>query len=307
MSSVLWADENRIDRGSQLMLTRLRGEGWVYAGRLRERADFSENSQVFYRMERYLIPAGLVEEAARTDDDEPRQFRLTDEGSLWLEQNTNAIATPATRDEMRELAREGYEAGTSARESVQNYRKKVSRIKNRLEDVEAEVDEISDQQESNNTTLSIQSERSRDNRERSKATKDAVADLQDQMDTRAASDDLQRLRDDVSALQETLTSTQRQLDGITRQQATDERTRARLRRLAKPAGYLVVGAIVAYLGVIVAVALVAPELLTGVVLAGVGALLGVALGIGVAIYAYGGNLTETYQTIREEPASEPAE
>jgi prefoldin subunit 5 len=307
MSSVLWADENRVDRGSQLMLTRLRGEGWVYAGRLRERADFSENSQVFYRMERYLIPAGLVEEAARTDDDEPRQFRLTDEGSLWLEQNTDAIATPATRDEMRELAREGYEAGTSARESVQNYRKKVSRIKNRLEDVEAEVDEISDQQESNNTTLSIQSERSRDNRERSKATKDAVADLQDKMDTRAASDDLQRLRDDVSALQETLTSTQRQLDGITRQQATDERTRARLRRLAKPAGYLVVGAIVAYLGVIVAVALVAPELLTGVVLAGVGALLGVALGIGVAIYAYGGNLTETYQTIREEPASEPAE
>lgn len=307
MSSVLWADENRIDRGSQLMLTRLRGEGWVYAGRLRERADFSENSQVFYRMERYLIPAGLVEEAARTDDDEPRQFRLTDEGSLWLEQNTDAIATPATRDEMRELAREGYEAGTSARESVQNYRKKVSRIKNRLEDVEAEVDEISDQQESNNTTLSIQSERSRDNRERSKATKDAVADLQDKMDTRAASDDVQRLRDDVSALQETLTSTQRQLDGITRQQATDERTRARLRRLAKPAGYLVVGAVVAYLGVIVAVALVASELLTGVVLAGVGALLGVALGIGVAIYAYGGNLTETYQTIREKPASEPTE
>lgn len=303
MSSVLWADENRVDRESQLMLTRLRGEGWVYAGRLRERADFSENSQVFYRMERYLIPAGLVEEAARTDDDEPRQFRLTDEGSLWLEQNTDAIATPATRDEMRELAREGYEAGTSARESVQNYRKKVSRIKNRLEDVEAEVDEMSDQQESNNTTLSIQSERSRDNRERSKATKDAVADLQDKMDTRAASDDMQRLRDDVSALQETLTSTQRQLDGITRQQATDERTRARLRRLAKPAGYLVVGAIVAYLGVIVAVALVASELLTGVVLAGVGALLGVALGIGVAIYAYGGNLTETYQTIREKPAS----
>jgi hypothetical protein len=165
------------------MLTRLRGEGWVYAGRLRERADFSENSQVFYRMERYLIPAGLVEEAARTNDDEPRQFRLTDEGSLWLEQNTDEIATPATRDEMRELAREGYEAGTSARESVQNYRKKVSRIKNRLEDVEAEVDEISDKQESNVTTLSIQSERSRDNRERSKETKDAVADLQDQMDT----------------------------------------------------------------------------------------------------------------------------
>jgi hypothetical protein len=307
MTSVLWADEKRVDRGSQLMLTRLRGQGWVYAGRLRERADFSENSQVFYRMERYLMPAGLVEEAARTDDEELRQFRLTDEGSLWLEQNTDAIATPATREEMRELAREGYEAGTSAKESVQNYRKKVSRIKNRLEDVETEVHEIGDKQESNATTLSIQSERSKDNRQRSKQTEDAVADLQEQMDTRAASDDMERLRDDVSALQEALNSTQRQLDGVTRQQATDERTRARLRRLAQPAGYLVVGAVVAYLVVLVAVALVASELLTGVVLAGIGALLGVALGIGVAIYAYGGNLTETYQTVRENRASETAD
>jgi hypothetical protein len=307
MSRVLRADGNRVDRGSQLMLARLRGEGWVYAGRLRERADFSENSQVFYRMERYLIPAGLVEEAARTSDDEPRQFRLTDEGSLWLEQNTDEIATPATRDEMRELAREGYEAGTSARESVQNYRKKVSRVKNRLEDVEAEVHEIGDKQESNVTTLSIQSERSRDNRERSKETKDAVADLQDQMDTRAASDDVERLRDDVSALQDTLTSTQHQLDGVTRQQATDERTRARLRRLAKPAGYLVVGAVVAYLVVLVAAVLVAPGLLTGVVLAGIGAILGVALGVGLAIYAYGGNLTETYQTVGGVSSSEPTD
>lgn len=307
MSRVLWADENRVDRGSQLMLTRLRGQGWVYAGRLRERADFSENSQVFYRMERYLMPAGLVEEAARTDDEEPRQFRLTDEGSLWLEQNTDAIATPATREEMRELAREGYEAGTSARESVQNYRKKVSRIKNRLEDVEAEVHEIGDQQDSDDTTLTILSERSKDNRDRSKETKNAVADLRDQMDTRAATDDVERLRDDVNALQETLNSTRRQLDGVTRQQATDERTRARLRRLAQPAGYLVGSALVAYLVVLVAVALTASELLTGVVLAGIGAALGVALGVGVAIYAYGGNLTETYQTVRGASASETAD
>jgi prefoldin subunit 5 len=307
MNRVLWANENRVDRGSQLMLTRLRGQGWVYAGRLRERADFSENAQVFYRMERYLMPAGLVEEAARTDDEEPRQFRLTDEGSLWLEQNTDEIATPATREEMRELAREGYEAGTSARESVQNYRKKVSRAKNRLEDVEAEVHEISDQQDSDDTTLTILSERSKDNRDRSKETKSVVADLRETMDTRAADDDVEQLRDDVSALQEALSSTQHQLDGVTRQQATDERTRARLRRLAQPAGYLVVGAVVAYLVVLVAAVLVAPGLLTGVVLAGIGAILGVALGVGIAIYAYGGNLTETYQTVRGVSASEPAD
>jgi Flp pilus assembly protein TadB len=161
------------------------------------------------------------------------------------------------------------------------------------------------EQESNVTSISIQSERSKDNRERSKETKDAVADLQDQMDTRAAADDVERLRDDVSALQDALSSTQHQLDGVTRQQATDERTRARSRRLAQPAGYLVVGAVGAYLVVLVAAVLVAPGLLTGVVLAGIGAVLGVALG--VAIYAYGGNLTETYRTVRGVSASEPAD
>ena len=291
MSSVLWADEKRVDRGSQLMLTRLRGQGWVYAGRLREVADFSENAQVFYRMERYLMPAGLVEEKQRTDDSEYRQFRLTDAGSLWLDGHTDEITMPATDEEIRELAREGYEAGTSARESVQNYRKKVSRAKNRLEDVEAEVHEIGDQQDSDDTTLTILSERSKDNRERSKETKNVVADLTETMDTRAAGDDVKRLRDDLSALQETLESTQRQLNGVTRQQATDERTRARLRRLAQPAGYLVVGALVAYLVVLVAVALAASALLTGVVLAGIGVLLGIAVGTGVAIYTYGGNAT----------------
>jgi uncharacterized membrane protein len=89
------------------------------------------------------------------------------------------------------------------------------------------------------------------------------------------------------------------LDGIIRRQASDERTRARLRRLAQPAGYLVVGAVVAYLVVVVAVALTASGLLTGVILAGIGAVLGVTVGIGVAIYAYGGNAIETYRTIRE--------
>lgn len=68
-----------------------------------------------------------------------------------------------------------------------------------------------------------------------------------------------------------------------------------------------VGAVVAYLVVVVAVALAAAELLTGVVLAGIGAVLGVAVSIGVAIYAYGGNVAETYRTIRENPAAETAD
>jgi VIT1/CCC1 family predicted Fe2+/Mn2+ transporter len=307
MSNVLWADNNRVDRGSQLMLARLRGEGWVYGGRLREVADFSENTQVFYRMERYLMPAGLVEEQQRADGDEPRQFRLTDTGSAWLDDHTAEIATPATREEMRELAREGYEAGTSAKESVRNYRKKVSRIKNRVDDVEDEVEDIASKQATDDTTLTILSERSKDNRARSQETKEAVAGLQEEMKTRAATDDLERLSDDVRSIEETLSTIEGKLAGVVRQQAASERTRTQLQRLAKPAGYLVGGAIVAYLVVLAVTVVTAPALVTGVVLAGIGALLGVAIGIGLLIYAQGGNVAATYQNMKQLPSTETAD
>lgn len=102
---------------------------------------------------------------------------------------------------------------------------------------------------------------------------------------------MEQLSDDVRAIDRTLSTVEDKLDGVVRQQAHAERDRARLRQLGKPAGYLVVGALSAYLVVLVAALLAAPGLLTGVVLAGIGALLGLALGL--AIYADGGNLTGT--------------
>ena len=110
----------------------------------------------------------------------------------------------------------------------------------------------------------------------------------------------------MRAIERTLSTVEGKLDGCS-QQADAERDRARLRRLVKPAGYLVVGAVGAYLVVLVAAVLATPEVVTGVVLAGIGALLGLALGIGLAIYAYGGNLTETCQTVRGVSTSEPAD
>lgn len=94
---------------------------------------------------------------------------------------------------------------------------------------------------------------------------------------------------------------------MVRQQAAAERDRTRLRRLAKPASYLVVSAVVAYLLVLIGMVLAAPALLMGMVFAGISAVLGVVVGIGVAIYAYSGNVAETYRTIRENPASESAD
>jgi hypothetical protein len=306
MSEVLWYDDQRIDRASQKMLRTLRGGEWVYGSELRKAADLGENTQVFYRMERYLEPSGLVVEAARIDD-EARQFRLTEEGAVWVEEHAEEILAPATREEVAELAHEGYKAGTSAKESVQNYRKKVNRVKNRLDETREAVGEIADQQESDDRTLDILWDRAEDNRDRSKENRTRLETVEEDVETRATIEAVDELRDSLSGAERRLASIEAKQAGSIRQQAEAERTRAQLRRLAKPAGYLVVGAVVAYLVVLGAAVVAAPELVVGVVIAGIGAVLGVAGGLGVVIYAHGGNAAETYQTIRGVPASETAD
>jgi chromosome segregation ATPase len=133
-------------------------------------------------MEQYLLPAGLVEEAPRSDTDHARQFRLTGAGAAWLDTHSEEIRTPASREEIRDLAREGYEAGTSARDSVQNYRKQLHRLKNRHDALEDNVEEIADQQEKDDTALDWLWERSETNKERSEDTKKTVEDLAEAVD-----------------------------------------------------------------------------------------------------------------------------
>ena len=75
------------------------------------------------------------------------------------------------------------------------------------------------------------------------------------------------------------------LQNAVRTQATAERARSRFRRLAKLAGYITVVALLAYLVVLVWVILSAPELLATAVIGAIGAVLGVAAGIGGTVYA----------------------
>lgn len=71
---------------------------------------------------------------------------------------------------------------------------------------------------------------------------------------------------------------------MARQQGETERTRVQLRQWVEPARYLVIGAAVVYLVVLIAAVVVVPDLVIGVVFAGVGALLGVAVGTAATIY-----------------------
>lgn len=200
MGEALEKDGNRIDRASQVILRELNGDDeWVRGKRLREAADLSQNGQVFYRMEEHLIPSGLAQEAARRERNghvEPRQFRLTEEGVVWVDEHAEALAIPTTREEAAEKAGAAYEAAESARESVQNYRKKLHRVKSRVEEIE-------EQQETHHTGLSNMWQQSENTRERSEETAAAVEELQEQVG---------RIEESVSELEEEVSSIERRRD-----------------------------------------------------------------------------------------------
>jgi chromosome segregation ATPase len=199
MEETLEKDGNRIDRASQVILRALNGgDEWVRGKTLREAADLSQNGQVFYRMEEHLIPSGLAQEAARTERNghvEPRQFRLTEEGGAWVDEHADTLAIPTTREEAAEKAGAAYEAAESARSSVQNYRKKLHRVKSRVEEIE-------EQQETHHTGLSNMWQQSENTRERSEETAAAVEELQEQVGG---------IEESVSELEEEVSSIERRM------------------------------------------------------------------------------------------------
>ena len=287
MSEALWVDEYRIDSASQKMLRMMRGGSWQRGSSLRDAAGLSDNSQVFYRVEEYLKPAGLVEERARRDEKALRKFQLTEWGREWVEEHGEEIVAPSTREEIAELAHEGYKAGTSAKESVQAYRKKISRIKNRIEETREDMDEIADQQWRDGRTLEKLEERSEDNRERSKQAATWLDSAEEAIEARARVEEVDALREELSMVDVRLNRIETKQAGIARQQAGIERDRAELRGLANPAGYVAASAVGGYLVMLGALFVLAPGLLASAVIAGIVALFAIAFGVGVVIYTRG--------------------
>lgn len=203
-------DGNRVDRASQVMLGTLADkDGWVYGSQLREEADLGENRQVFYRMEEYLLPAGLVEEHDREPREQghqqPRQFRLTAAGTEWVADHAEAIARPATREEVQELARESHEAATSAKESVQNYRKKVHRLKERTEDLE----ELQERVEDIETQTDHQQSAIDGIRQRGLKNEEAHEEFADEM-----RETVERQRTEIDSLHEAIAALQQHIETI---------------------------------------------------------------------------------------------
>jgi chromosome segregation ATPase len=250
-------------------------------------AGFDESRQVFYRMKNHLIPGGLVEEQERENSTEMRMFRLTSHGAEWVEKRARELEMRTTREQIRNYALEGYEAGMSAKESVQDYWKKLHRLKRRVERAEEDIEEVEDDQRENDKDVSYLRERSQAVRKRSIRNNNWLESLQDDVEEQATIGRVDGVRDDLSSAERRLTRVEDKQAGIVRQQAEAERTRVRLRRLAKPARYVAVGAMVAYLVVVVGVYFLASDLVASVVIGGIAGALGVAVGTGVAVSARG--------------------
>ena len=288
MSGELSVDGYRIDGPSQRMLRALRGGDWHYSAPLRDAAELDDNRQVSYRMEHHLGPAGLVLEAVREEPEkEARRFRLTDEGEEWVEAHAEELLAPTTREEIADLAQQGYTEGTQAKDSVQDYRKKLSRYKTQVEEVREQLNHIQNHHDEYFNRVSSVEKESEDSRERSKEAKQGVKELREAVGARATTETVGQLQDDVSHLQRQQSVTEYRQIGLARQQAQTERSRAELRALAKPAGIVVVGSAGVYLVLLVMVYLLAPGLMATVVISGIVVMLGIGFAGGVALYARG--------------------
>lgn len=288
MSGELSVDEHKVDGPSQRMLRALRGGDWHYSATLRDAAELEDNRQVSYRIEQYLAPAGLVVEAVREEPEkEARRFKLTDECEAWVEAHAEELLAPTSREEIADLAQQGYTEGTEAKDSVQNYRKKLSRYKNQVEEVRGQLEHIRDHHDEYfNRVRSVEKE-SEDSRERSKEAKQGVEELREAVGARATIESVEGVSGDVSGVERRLAAVESKQGGLAREQAEAARTRALVGRLAKPAGYVAAGALAVYLVVLIAVLVLAQGLLVSVLAGGATGALGVAVGIGGMVYARG--------------------
>jgi NADH dehydrogenase/NADH:ubiquinone oxidoreductase subunit G len=290
MSQILQSGESRIDRPSQIILGALNTDEWMFGEPLRGAAELGQNQQVFYRMDNHLLPAGLVEEKAReerpTGYEQARQFRLTERGADWVDNHAGDIARPATREETQRMAAQARDDAASAKASVQNYRKKLSRMKGHVDDLGDDLAEMDAQHAHDYERVAEVEQRVKQAERQSIQNETAIEKARNEVDTRASSEDVEQLRDDLVTLDENAAQRREEIEGkldeTIQRQAQAQQSRARLREVATPVGMI---AVIGYLLVLVAVGIFAPGLLASVLIGGVGGLLGIGVGTAVSASA----------------------
>jgi archaellum component FlaC len=173
MSSKSASNADRIDEISQVLLQVLRDRGGTSpAAPLRDAAGLDQNQQVHYRMNEYLIPAGLAEKASEKQEQPGGRkdaiiYRLRDEGREWLRENGEDI-----------------ERAVDAAKVVES----LERTRDTVGDFKSRMDRLEKKYRSRTDTIARHSDRMGNNRRK-------ISEVEDQMDSLAQTNRVEEMNE----------------------------------------------------------------------------------------------------------------
>jgi len=248
MTDKLTKDGNPIDKTSQRILQHLnslRGEDVPSATstELRDACGIDNSQTITYRVNTHLGPAGLVEwveEDTTGAAGSRRHYHITNEGAEWASDHADDLARPSDLDDTADtaqdalsVAQDAFAEAEKAKDSVQNYRQKVARLKTRvtgredpdydgywdeegheqrIEYLEESVGRLSEQ-----VVSKAPGEQAASNEGRSKDNEKAIANLQDNLNAIRERIDGQPEQDDLDAIHDRLDDLDSHVDELASQ------------------------------------------------------------------------------------------
>ena len=147
--------------------------------------------------------------------------------------------------------------------------------------------DLEDQEKNQEATLDMVWQRSEDNRDRSKESRERIQALESEIEERAGTGRVSGIEESAAKVEERLRLVEERQAGIVRQQAEREREWAEIASLAKTGGYVAGGAAGAYVVLVGVMYLIAPGLAASAVIAVIATMLGMAVAIGGLLYLRG--------------------
>jgi len=235
MTDKIAKDGNPIDKTSQRILQYLdsgkeEDAPAATSSDLRDAVGVESSQVITYRMNTHLGPAGVVdwvEEDATGAAGSRRHYTITEEGAEWVADHAEDLARPSDLDDAADTAQDAlsvaqnaFDEAESAKNSVQDYRYKVARLKTlvtgredpdyeghwdeegheqRIEYVEKKIGDLSEQ-----VVSKAPGEQAAENEGRSKDNKKAISDLRSDLDAIRDRLDGQPEQDDIDAIHDRL-------------------------------------------------------------------------------------------------------
>ncbi|MDF9748307.1 helix-turn-helix domain-containing protein [Natrinema salsiterrestre] len=142
MNKVYNFGENRVDSLSQKILIALADQDQPLSNAELAREFGVNRGKTHTRLNKHLIPADFVQKEQGDRIGDGPYYSLTTSGTMWVEDKRDELERPTTLDEVSERVLEAQRESESAKNSVQNYRKKLYQVKQENEKIEEKLDEI---------------------------------------------------------------------------------------------------------------------------------------------------------------------